>query len=81
MFQLLNQIVHFLAIDQSERKKYAPIDFHQLQHKFINVPHEDVILPSIYVMMMVTVGLLHLIPPETNNRKLPETLAEANAIT
>ena len=51
-----------------------------LQHKFIDVPNEKVILPSIYVVLMVSVGLMHIIPPETNKRKLPETLSEANAI-
>ncbi|XP_067930981.1 solute carrier family 22 member 13-like [Watersipora subatra] len=46
--------------------------------KYIDVPNEEFILPSIYVVLMISVGLLHIIPPETNNRKLPETLFEAN---
>ncbi|KAF6033627.1 hypothetical protein EB796_008070 [Bugula neritina] len=47
-------------------------------HKYINVPNEDIILPSLFVVLMVGVGLMHIIPPETNKRKLPVNLHEAN---
>ena len=35
-------------------------------------------MPIIFVVFMVIGGFLHMIPPETNRRRLPEFIHEAN---
>ena len=35
-------------------------------------------MPIIFVVFMVIGGFLHMIPPETNRRRLPEFIREAN---
>lgn len=50
------------------------------QERFIDVPNEQIIMPIIFVVLMLISGGLHVIPPETNNRQLPECLTEANMV-
>ncbi|XP_067951889.1 solute carrier family 22 member 15-like [Watersipora subatra] len=46
--------------------------------RFLHVPNIELIMPITFVIMMVIGGFLHLIPPETNRRRLPEFIKEAN---
>ncbi|KAF6021135.1 hypothetical protein EB796_020557 [Bugula neritina] len=45
---------------------------------FIDIPNEKLIIPILFVALMAVGGILHIIPPETNQRRLPETSEEAN---
>jgi len=49
-----------------------------LQEDFIDIPNEKLIIPILFVALMAVGGILHIIPPETNQRRLPETSEEAN---
>lgn len=50
--------------------------FHQ--HKLVTVPHINLVVPIVFTTLMFGAAFLHMIPPDTKNRKLPETMKEAN---